>query len=46
MINERFDVTVGGPATNETYSMTYDDNGNLTEKRGQGAIAANVTTFS
>ena len=39
-------ATVGGQPTNETYALTYDDNGNLTEKRGQGAIAANITTFS
>jgi len=30
----------------ETYNLTDDDNGNLVEKRGQGAAASKTTTFS
>jgi RHS repeat-associated protein len=39
-------ATPGGLPTDETYSLSYDDNGNLTEKRGQGTASANVTTFT
>lgn len=37
---------VGAGNSDESYTLTYDDNGNLTEKRGQGAIAGKVTTYS
>ncbi len=32
--------------TDKTYAFSYDSNGNLVEKRGQGAISSNVTTYS
>ena len=39
-------ATAGGPATDETYAFSYDQNGNLTQKAGQGPIAANTTTYT
>jgi len=36
----------GANNTDETYNLSYDDNGNLVEKRGQGAAASKTTTFS